>query len=301
MKANKPFNKSANYLPIFLKDIKLLKWNTLSAKAIGICPFGAESLNLLPVSKLYVCLVFSMLIIFSIWVGIVRIKNDKYSFTVIENFFNIAERFTGCAIYVSLLNSNIKKINSWNTFFQSISEFDQNVQTMVKFDERKIWDVIGFILLHIGPPCYSIIDLTLWAAEDLNSGANSVLYYVPQHIGITYEYNIAAFFWEMSSVLRSRYVFLKKQLERTILNINENLNRTEFKHNIKRIKTNYKLLQQAVTAFNRLFNFVILFVLIHVQAMFITNIYWVFFLVPIHRTDIIIEGLLGYPTFISVS
>lgn len=270
----KIFNRNFRKL---LRNQFLLQLHIKLANILGICPVQNLTQNY-NYKKIYPCLILTILISFTIWAGMKRVSyGDMMSFRTIVS---ISTFISLTWFSMALLKNSVCSVKSWGNFLQSLFKFDNDCGKAQEVVGRKCLKRFLFILIRLTFLCYILIDHRIWASISKN---HYTLLYFPQYIGLFYEMNVAAFFWEVSAVLESRYNYVHENLL-IILNRYSgrhiSLLKLEWNSEIIRIKYLYKLLFISIKEIDAIFGFILLFFFMHIQATFIGSFNWLLIMVP---------------------
>lgn len=121
-----------------MREETVLNFYKKSLQLHGICPFGVKNLKKYSsVPKIYVCLIFCMLVSLIIYIGSRTILLEKSAFTVLEHIFNIGEIFIFLSVIISIFYGSIGKRTQWKLFYTNMNNFDKQVHGIMMFRSIK--------------------------------------------------------------------------------------------------------------------------------------------------------------------
>lgn len=182
-------------------------------------------------------------------------------------------------LILSILYSFWKHRISWKRLKTAISVFDRDVSDTLLVHQNKKLEIFKFFLKCLPPFVYLFGNIVFWKIVVNASHLDSLLR-TTQDIGLFYEYQIAGFLWEMSSVIQSRYKHLEEEIENVLQTIylDRDVSHHMFESEIQNIKYKYKLLHDAVRETNVIFGWIIVVALFHVTVLFLTYFYVVVYI-----------------------
>lgn len=242
---------------------------------------------------MYIILIFGILILAEVVSAVRRLSTDIIKLTVFERIMYVSETIITCSIYISILTTNFVKLKSWNTLFKELSKFDTQCRNVTH--TKNYCAILRLIMLFVGCPCSSIFDLVIWERSGAYQG--TMLSFLPQHIVVFYEDTIILFLYEMTCAFQLRYNYLQENLGYLILHSSS----SALKKGVHKLKMLYKILYFASDGLNKIFGFLILVILTHLQMLFLVQFYWVLFVAPTSSISLLAEGMIFIPAIYLVS
>lgn len=284
---NEPRNK--------MRNTTLLNLHISSMRVIAICPFKKETIT----SKLYAVVVFGILLCGTFFTGINRLLLFPRRSYVFERFLSVVTILILCVFFASILYSNLKNSKRWINLIRCLNKFDESKSNLM-VDVKK-WEFARFILLHIAPWIYGIIDYFIWESSSHGIFSPDVPLFFSQHSGLFYEIQLAAFFWEMSCLFEPRYRYLQNRLHNILPNklSNAKFSKYMFDNEIRMIKHQYTILHSGIQELNVIFGWNILYLTFHILLRLLLNFYWTLVLIGRNNEIIIAITLLATSTWVS--
>lgn len=280
-----------------VKDLFFLKLYARSATVIGIFSFTTKSSS----KKINYSLLYNI-ILMGIWsAGALvstyqRITNPQAHVTTFEDCLDDAYNLLLCALFIGGILRNIRHPNLKQNILNKLAIFDKKCFIVNIDSQCHMWSILKYVCSHVFCPLLSIADFILWSNM---IQFNEIFLYFLEYLGMYYEFFLISFLWELATVIECRYKYIKVKLK-TLLTKNLT-SHTIFILQINEIKTLYKLLYEAIKQVNLLFGFALLIIFSHLVLLFLINFFWLAFLTPISRTDLIVLGSILDPAIIVVS
>lgn len=276
-----PFQKTYIYVTLFIVQIMKM-WSNESVsisidsinlcaldlytqwgKILGIIPFQIGNSFQTIYSKLYMMVVFGLLVLFSLHLCYIRneITTDKNS-NIFENMLIYIRIILMLAVYLSFIISSFSNLHFWNKFLENVNEYDEGnckKSNSTGCNTNKISTFIKFLIIQVIPVVFSVAIDVLSYQNICKVNTNYVLF-SPHNIAIFYEYFAAFIFREFSNVIAFRFEVLKIYLQDFVqftIN-NEKYYKSVFKSEMKLFKYKYGLIQRCVQDYNKKFSAVFL-------------------------------------------
>lgn len=275
------------------RDLTLLKFIIRTFKIVGICPCDSDC----AISKIYVLIPQGTIICLSIAHGLQEIVLFQKNPHIFEKFLFSATICLLCIFAISIVCSYIKSKRNWTNLMQMVDKFDSSVSSFTVATNGKKWETIKCISIQICPFIYGCIEYFTWPSDT----SVDIFRFISQYAGTFYEFQIAAFFWEISYVFETRYQSLQRHIkivmERNV-QTNTHLKNT-FDNDILNIKYKYKILYSAIQELNVIFQWIILYLLFHIIVASLYDFYLMLEMVK-DKNEILI-GTCLFTVMISVS
>lgn len=259
-------------LPLFkLRNLYSLNLHILLLTVLGIIPFKKDSIR----SNIYAFSILGTFVVATIVTAILLFFIFPDVHGTVEKFLEAATLSFLFVLFSCFLYSNGKTLESWKNLLNMFSKFDENFPNNKLSTSKIALITLKFLLINLTPLLYYATDIFIWNLKTDIKAFTGLLFHVIQNIGLVYDVQISTFFWELSSVFQSRYKYLEKHLEDTLLNKipNEQMSQVAFEHTMVTIKYKYKLLYNAIEEINVIFGWILLFVLTHVTVVFLRDFY----------------------------
>lgn len=245
-----------------VRNTFVLKLHIFMLKVLGIYPSIKDSILV----NIYAsCLLGSGLcgIIFSAIHRFVVFPATDGIF-LIEQFLASILIFGLWILFLVIFYSIWTKRISWKNFIQIICELDENISKSILRLHNYKWEVFKFIMKN----------LTLLVCLVINSFIRNIVgdeelvdleLRLSQNIGLFYDFQIAAFLWEISCIFQSRYTHIEVELQNVLTNklMDHEISKHILEHAVHDIKYKYKLLYDAVREINIIFGWIILIIMFY--------------------------------------
>lgn len=234
---------------------------------MGIFPF---QIRLKWISKIYTVILMTALI--SLHFCVVVYRNTE-NLTKFEDTLQICSFLVPGCFYAQVVISNFTIPDSWQRIFIDITSFDHLYQKELKRNtsskSKSTFKLLAIIFL-------SILYSTVYSYVIIKSLPNLLLrFYIPfpLHFTLFYEVNVAAFFYELSFILQSRYQYLQNWLKKIIYNkrcLQIKTTNKEFQDFMQ----SYKLLFNATKATDAVLGTLISYIILHNVTRLLASFYW---------------------------
>lgn len=130
-------------------DRSVLKFYITSAKVFGVCPCYLKPNCWKTVSgKIYATILFFIIIFITLFFGHNKLIEDNDNYNFVEKIVNFCEFLSLVGIYLSLLNSNVRKHLSWKKLFKNLDDFDRRCFRKTTIKETATRNLDGIYYSH---------------------------------------------------------------------------------------------------------------------------------------------------------
>lgn len=253
-----------------------------SLKFIGLCPSDKKTRLSWICGKIFVGSLFGA----TLYSVMHEMFNSTYKkmFSKVLGIMSLSARvaFWGC-----VLMSSMKTSNSWKQLVGILGlEFsDQN--------GSKISHFLKLSWIYLIPSIYTALNSYLWSKARRGLYGRNIIIFVIKHAEEFVRCQIAAFMWETSSILQSKYMKLNKIVGNITPKTEtaHSFSKTKFIEEIREIKYEYTFLFRAVSDINQIFARILLITLFISMLNVLLDIYYTMTLFRQHST-VMIDGLL---------
>lgn len=261
-----------------IKNTALLKIHMAVLTGLGVCPFRKKTI----LSKMYAVALLGTLFCATLYAGMDRILSQKVNSEIFEKILASIVSGVLCMFYANILYSNLKTWKEWRKILQMFDSFDSTVAKNNMIVKGIKVDYLRSVLLFFAPLLYFAIEslVKFWISDVQSTDITGTLI---QYIGIFFEFQITAFFWEMSNVLDSRYQCLAEHMENVLCKKvdDDKFSQYVFENGVLKVKYQYMLLYSALQDLITIFDWIVPSLICHIITWFLFYFYWMMELVTV--------------------
>lgn len=261
-----------NLLPTkSIRNLNVLKLHFFLANILGVFSesTGVQQSCYL---KFYSVFVLMIMLCTSLWSGIYSLIQNLRNSTMTPAVVNFICASNTSMLFVMLLFNSFAKVTNWRNLMENLYQFDRLCKRNKTKSKRKMLTITRFVLIRLTVLFYSVADLIAWEQEL----KQDVYLYLPLHMSLFYQINIASMLWEFANILKSRYDFLDQYLQKIFKYYSDGVITPErFLNRLDNITSLYKFLYNVVQEITDIFGVTMLLLLLLFGTSLLVDVCWI--------------------------